>query len=227
MFHISRKLIYSLTFLILIATASAQSELQTRTLVINGHTGEVIIYRIDGKTFISLEALAQIGTGSLSFRGNQVIVTLPASRDVVASSSDPVTGTGMSNEFMKAGIQDLAIIRDWHTTLAHAIQRGVPGDGSRLAVFHDKAAEGLRLAAVATTNSSDHNALQLLTNHFNQVDNWTRKLVQERKSMSTAQYSVTPNALENDSQYQQITTCSQFLGQMLAAGQYEDGASCH
>jgi hypothetical protein len=154
-------------------------------------------------------------------------VTLPISPDAAATSQSAAVHNGMTDEFMKAGIQDLALIKNWHTTLAHAIQRGVPGDGSQLVAFHDKAAEGLRLATVAAANPSDQNALQLLTNHFNQVDNWTRKLVQERKSLSTANYSVTPNALESDSQYQQIAACSQFLGNMLAAGQYEDGASCH
>jgi hypothetical protein len=221
------KLLLAVAVLAFAAVASAQSELQRRTLVVNGQSGDVIIYRIDGKAFIALEELVRIGQGSLSFQGNEIILTLPVSPAVAAPPQTPVVDPGMSTEFMRAAVQDLAIIKDWHTTLALAIQRGVPGDGSRLSVFHDRAAEGLRLATVAASSSSDQQALQLLGNHFTQVERWTRKLVQERKSMSTANYSVTPNALESDAQYQQIASCSKFLGTMLVGVRYEDDASCH
>ncbi len=208
-------------------TGFAQSEVQKRTLIVNGHSAETIVYRIDGRVFVSLEALVQIGNGSLSFRGSEIVVVLPATPERQSSEAGvrPVD-VGMSSDFMKSAIQNLAVIKDWHTMLAHFIQHGVPGDGSRLVVFHDRAAEGLRLASVAAANSSDQSALQLLRNHFKQVDIWTRKLVQERKSMSTANYSVTPNALESDAQYQQIASCSKFLGTMFASGRYDDDGSC-
>jgi hypothetical protein len=222
-----KRLALVLAFLAFSAAALAQSELQNRTLVVNGHSGETVIYRVDGRAFVSLEALARIGNGSLSFRGNEVILTLPPPPSVAANAPTEVVDPGMSAEFMRAAVQDLAVIKDWHTTLAHAIQRGVPGDGSRLIAFHDRAAEGLRLATVAASNSSDQSALLLLTNHFTQVEKWTHKLVEERKSMSTANYSVTPDALQSDAQYQQIASCSKFLGTMLVGSRYEDDASCH
>ncbi len=216
-------LIVALFVVALGAVASAQSEVQKRTIVINGHTGEVLVYRIDGRSFIALEALAQIGNGSLNFQGTEIHLNLPASPAAPAGGAPE---PGMSTEFMRAAIQNLAIIKDWHTTLGQAVQRGVPGDGSRLVVFRDRAAEGLRLATIAAANSTDRNALQLLSNHFTQVDNWTRKLVQERKAMNTGKYAIS-NALDNDPEYQQIASCSESLGKVLAGGQYEDVASCH
>jgi len=75
----------------------------------------------------------------------------------------------MSTDFMKASLQTLTILKDWSDSLAYAIQRGVPGDGSRLIVFHDRAADQLRLAKVVASNQSDLNALRLFINHSNAV----------------------------------------------------------
>jgi len=206
--------------------AFGQSELQTRTLVINGRSGEALIYRINNQSFIDLETLVRIAHGSMSFQGDHITLTLPVSQ-VTSADPGPPHAEGMTKGFMTAALQDVGLIKDWHSTIAYAIQRAVPGDGSQLVVFHDRAAEGLRLATVAASSHSDHNALQLLTNHFNQVDRWKRKLVDARKSMSTANYSITPDALEKDPEYQNIANCDRFLGTMLAGGQYKDDPSCH
>ena len=224
--HNRRALISATTVMALLPVAVAQSELQTRTLVINGQSGKAVIYRINNQSFIDLESLARIGNGSVSFRGEQIILTLPSSAAATVPDSTP-PNEGMTRPFMTSAVQDLALIKDWHTKLAYAIQRGIPGDGSRIVVLHDRAAEGLRLASVDASSHSDRQALQLLTNNFNQVDQWKRKLVDARKSMSSANYSLTPEALEKDSEYQKIVSCNQFLGTMLTGGQYQDTSSCH
>jgi len=138
------------------------------------------------------------------------------------------TAPGLSIDFMRTAIQDLATIKEWYSRLAYAIQRGVPGDGSRVFIYRDKAAQGLKLATVAASNDPDQSALQLLTTHFNNVQRWSNTLVESRKSLGTANYSMSPNALNDDPLYQTITRCSQFLATMLAGGKFEDdGSSCH
>jgi len=199
-------------------------------LTINGHSAKVTIYRVQGKSFIDLETLVRTANGTVSLKGDEIILTLPAAGAASAQTSAPQSGPpqseGMTKGFMSAAVQGLALIKNWQTTMADAIQRGVPGDGSRLVVLHDRAAEGLRLAQVQAHNPSDENALQLLTNHFNQVDSWKRRLVDARRSMSTANYSASPDALQNDPEYQKIASCSQFLATMLPSGEYQDNASC-
>jgi hypothetical protein len=206
------------------ALTFAQTDVQEYTLVLNGQSGTILVYRINGQAFVDIAALARLANGTASIQGHQLVLSLPASSSATQASA-PVQG--MTRDFMTAALNDVAIIRDWHTTIAQALQRGVPGDGTRLGVFHDRAAEGLHLAAVDVSTRSDQDALRLLTNHFNQVDRWKRKLVEARKSMGTANYSITPDALERDSEYQTIANCSHFLGAMLAAGKYEDNGSCH
>ena len=209
--------------LMLTGVIAAQDAFHEKTLVVNGHTGTAMVYTISGKAYVDLETLARIGNGSIGFSGDKIIVTLNAD----AHSSHQKPATGMSNDFMRAALQDLSVLKEWSTTLAHAIQRGVPGDGSRLVVFHDRAADGLKLARVAASNESDEDALRLLTNHFNTVSKWNDKLVAERKSMSTGKYSMNPNALANDETYQKITGCAKFLGTMLPSGQFHDDRACN
>ena len=209
------------------AAAQSQSKYEQRTLEVNGHTGHAMVYQIDGKAYVDLESLARIANGSLSFRRDSIVLHLPAAGAATGQSHEQLPAAGMTNDFMKASLQVVATLKEWTKALAVGIQRGVPGDGSRLVVFHDKAADQLRIATVDARNESDEHALRLLTNHFSQVSNWSDKLVAERKRMDTAKYSITPNALANDETYQKITSCSKFLGSMLPSGQFHGDRTCN
>ena len=216
--------IFIALLLSVVTNAFGQSDVQEYTLVLNGQSGRIFVYRINGHAFVDIDALARITNGSASIQGHELILTLPAAS---ASALTSAASERMTRDFMAAALKDLAIIKEWHTAMAHALQRGVPGDGSRLVIFRDRAMEGLRLATVDASTHSDEEALRLLTNHFNQVERWKHKMVDARKSMSTANYSITPDALDKDSEYQTIASCSQFLSTMLAGGRYEDNGSCH
>jgi len=211
---------------ILTGIVVAQSKYQQKTLVVNGHTGDAMVYTIDGKSYVDLESLARISNGSLSFNGGRIILTIPGSGEAPARPAGQAA-KGLSDGFVKAALQDVATIREWSNTLAYAVQRGVPGDGSRLVAFHDRAADQLRLAKVAASNDSDQSALRLLTNHFNLMNSWSDKLVAERKRMDTGKYSIDPNALANDETYQKITGCTKFLNTMLPSGHFQDDRSCN
>jgi len=128
----------------------AQSDVQEYTLVVNGQSVRILLYRISGQAFVDIEALARIANGSATIEGHRVVLSLPPSSSAPSSTSAP--RKEMTKNFMTAALSDLALIKDWHTTIAYALQRGVPGDGSRLIIFHDRAAEGLRLATVEASS---------------------------------------------------------------------------
>jgi hypothetical protein len=211
--------------------ALAQSEQLKRTLVVNGQSGDATIVQVNGRSYIDLETLARIANGSLTFQGTQIVLTIPSSsaEATAATAADrQAADSGLSTDFMRTAIQDLATIKEWYSTLAYAIQRGVPGDGSRLFIYRDKAAQGLKLARASAVNNADKSAVQLLTAHFNDVQKWTDMLVESRKTLGTANYSLSASALNDDALYQRINRCAQFLGTMLPGGKFEDdGSSCH
>lgn len=128
---------------------------------------------------------------------------------------------------MSAAVQELALIKDWGTTLAYLVTKGIPGDGSRLVVLRDKAAEGLRLANVAVSTSADRRAMQLLAKHLENTNDWQDQLVNARKAMSAANYAITEDALNRDPLFQKITACSDFLGTMIPSREFSDNGACH
>ena len=216
------------TFLLLLSCSGipwAQVTQQTRTVVINGHAGEAGAVQINGRTYIDLETLVRMGNGSLGFQGSKIILTLPiATGD--ASESQHSAAIGLSRDFMKAGIEEIALLREWASPLANAMQNGYPVTENWVAGYREKAASGLRLASVAASSGEDQNALQLLANEFEAVKEWSNKLVETRKSMD-AKYSLSATALQDDPLSQRIMSCARFLGPMLESGSFQDDPSCH
>lgn len=210
-----------------IAAAQAQDSHGQRTLEVNGHTGQAIVYQISGKSYVDLESLARIANGSLSFRGGGIVLHLPAADSAShGQSSTAASNPGMSNDFMKASLQTLASLNEWSHILSHEIQRGLPIHPSTMVALRNKASDQLRVATVDAANESDDHALRLLTLHFNQVDNWYNKLAAERKNLDMGKYA-TENALNKDESYQRITSCSNFLATMLPSGHFQDSHVCN
>jgi hypothetical protein len=214
--------------LILLAAGVSQTGHSTRSLSVNGHTGEAIIYQIDGKSYVDIESLVRIANGSMSFKGEQIALSFPADGSTHHEPGSTSAGSPrLSSEFMNSSVQTLAVIKEWTNTLSHLVQRGAPGDGSRMVAFHDRADHALRLTQVAANSDEDRDALRLLTDHFHTVSAWSDKLVGERKRMDTAKYSISEDALKNDDTYKKIVACNKFLSKMLPNGTFHDDRSCH
>jgi hypothetical protein len=219
--------------LVFSATALSQNRLEKRTLVINGQSGEITIFQVDGHNFVDLETLVRIGSGTVSLQGNTINLTFGAPQAATPASAPQASGpasqqpaNALSNNFMAAAVQVLATLKDWRSTMAYGITRGIPGDGSRMVLNQNKATEGLRIAKVAVSTDADRNAYQLLSNDFDNVNTWYKQLVQGRKNMDTGNYSMSQDPLKNDPQYQKIVGCSDFLGSMIPSGTFSDDGSC-
>lgn len=210
------------------AATQAQVQQQSRTLVVNGQAGESAIVQLNGRTYIDLESLLRIANGSVAFRGNQIALTISGDH----SSRSTPTSSGadtpeLSRDFTTAAIEGMALMREWASTLANAIQNGYPVTESWVAAFRERAAQGLRLASISASTNNDRASLQLLTNEFEAVRKWSNKLVEARKSMSAANYALSAGALKDDPLSQKIIACGHFLGTMLASGNFHDDPSCH
>jgi hypothetical protein len=221
----------NLALVFLLCTVSfAQVKQENRSLVVNGRSGDAAVVQINGRNYVDLETLARIAQGSLGFRGNEITLTLPtsaASPSVATSEPEHTNPSGLSRNFVVSGIETIAKMREWGSTLAYAIQHGYGVTESWVAGYREQAASSLSLATDAASTDEDRNALQLLTNEFASVRQWSNNLVAAKQSMNTAQYAMSPDALRNDPLSQKIITCGRFLGAMLGGGEFKDDASCH
>jgi len=128
-----------------------------------------------------------------------------------------------SREFLKAGIEQMSTLREWHTALETAIQNGIPLSAGLLAPYRAQATTNLRLASVAATTPSDRSAYQLLSGEFQNMAKLSDKYVNLRANLTY----IAPDALQNDDLNKLIIACGRSLGAMAAAGQFSDDGSCH
>src|ERR1700758_5884878 len=183
----------------------AQGDQQPRVLVIDGHAGQAAVIQKDGRAYVDLQSLVEIANASLSFKANQIVLRMrasdsnaPAAEGLGDAAHSPADNSALSREFMRAGIEEFATMREWASTMANAVQNGYQVTEDWAANYREQAANNLRLASAATSTEADRNAFQLLSNEFEAVRDWSNRLIQERKSMDTAKYALSPNALRDD-----------------------------
>ena len=196
-----------------------------RTLIVSGHSGELAVLEMGGRSYVEIEALTRVVNGSLSFNGNQMVLTLPgapASTTTAVSASQPVP-PGLSKEFIRAGIEEMSVIREWRSNLTNAVQRGYPITDDWIAAFRDRARQSLRLVSVAVSTESDRHVVQLLTNVFNNMNTLNDRFLEANRTRTY----IPPDALNNDPMDQRILNCAHSLAAMAASGQFVDDASCH
>jgi hypothetical protein len=209
--------------LVIPAIALSQGTQEPHTLIVEGQPGQVSVVQLNGRSYVDLEALARVANGTLSFNGNQITLTLP---DGAPAASDPSAGpaanAGLSKGFLKAGIEAMSMVREWHSALANAIQNGFPIAADWLGLYRNKAATALRLASVAGSTDSDQNAYQLLSNEFENMKKLSDNYVAARQSLDY----IDPNALANDPLNQKLIDCGHALAAMAANGEFADDGSC-
>jgi len=224
---------YLLLFLTILMCGpiSAQVQPQNKTLTINGKSGEVPVLQINGRTYVDLESVVRICNGSLAFQGTEITLILPGAEAIAPAATheqvQPVDQARLTQNFMIAGIETIAAMREWASTMANAIQHGYQVTDSWTADYRAKAANSLRQAGASASTDADRNALQLLTNEFQSVDTWSNELVEAKKNMDTAKYATSRDALRNEPLSRQIINCGHFLGTMLGSAEFRDDPSCH
>jgi hypothetical protein len=218
----SREWLMLAALLVVPGIAVSQAGEEARIFVVNGQAGQARIVRLQGKSYVELEALARLTHGSLSFNGNQTTLTLPGSPGN-ASAKAVATDSEFSKDFLRAGIEEMAVIREWRIALTNAVQRGIPVTDDWIALYRSPATTDLRLASVAAATDSDRNAYQLISNEFDNMKKLSDRFVAAHTSLNYT----SPDALKDDALDQQILNCARSLTAMAASGQYVDDGSCH
>jgi hypothetical protein len=215
-----------LLMLIVVSSLVLCLEAQTpQTLIVNGQPGQIELVQLNGHSYVDIETLARVANGSLSFNGNQITLTLPGSNSApapAAASPNVAANSAFSKSFMRAGIEQMTVIREWRTALENAVQNGFPITDDWLSVYRGQATTALHLAFVAISTDSDQNAYRLLNSEFENMKLLSANYVATRQSMNY----IAPDALANDPLNQKIINCAHSMAAMAANGQFEDDGSC-
>ncbi len=206
-----------LTLPVLALTLAAQ---QSTTLVINGQHGAAKVVQVQGHNYVDIDGLARLTNSSISFKGEQIVLTLPnAAATSSAASSQP---KGLSKEFLTAAVEAGARIREWHSALKTAIERGVPLTTGWLDNYQAQAQQSLNLASVAISTDSDKNAYPVLVQVFNNMKALQDKYVGLNKSLTY----FSPDSLQSDSLDERIVSCGHALSAMAAARDFVEDSAC-
>jgi hypothetical protein len=209
-----------LVLLIVPGLALSQAVRQSRTLILNGQSGQVKVIEVDGRSYVDLESLARIVNGTLGFSGNQITLTLPIPAGGTAS---PAANSGFSKEFLRDSIEEMAVIREWRSALVNSIENNYSIQEDWVESYRRQASTSLGLASVAASTDSDRSAAQLLSNEFDNMKTLSAKLLAARKIA----HLVSPENLKDDPLNQNILACARALASMAVGGQFVDDGSCH
>lgn len=217
--------------LLLVSIATAEPVTgQSRTLVINDRSGKVAVLQVGDATYIDLKQLVQIARGSISFEETRIVLDVPCGSVPAppnAAQTDRSANMLLSTEFRKAAIESISLMREWASTLGNALQNGYPVSDSWVNGYRAQAQSGLALTSAAASTDGDREGFRLLNAEFDNVQAWSNKLLEARKSMDAAKYALSPDGLRNEPHSQKIVSCGRFLEQMLVNGNFHDDASCH
>jgi hypothetical protein len=201
-----------------------------KILVVNGRpTGAVM--QIGGHSYIDIETLAQITNGTFTVEPKRIVLTIPdpgsGSAPAANSNAAPAPASqGLSREFARTAIAELAEMREWRGAIGTILTFGVPVVGTWPQDYRDRSEANLAQVAVTATTADDQQALQLLQNEFSNLAQWARDTVATRQSLNATK-TVDPNAMQNDTALAKLSTCGRFLNSMLVSGVFADHPSCH
>ena len=206
-------LIWAVVF---VASGSSQSQ-QKMTLTVEGQNGHAPVIQSDGRAWVDIDALARLTNSSLSYSGNQIVLTLHM------LPPSPPENQGLSKDFLNAGIEAMSEIREWRSALQSAIRYGFPPNDDWVTRYRDAAMKSVRLASVAASTDSDRKTSQLISNELDNMQKLSDKMLSARKNMTY----IPPDALANDPLDMKIIRCAHSLAAIAASGQFQDDGSCH
>jgi len=131
---------------------------------------------------------------------------------------------GFSKAFLSASIRQLEDTMLWKESIVKVVQFNAP-PGLWLENYRTRAAESLQQASAQAATAADADALQLLRNQFNNLQQWNNNAVMTQQADGSAR-SESP-VLKSDPLFNRISECGKFLGTMLSSGTFADNPACH
>ena len=208
--------------LILPADVDAQAPQNGSAFTITGHAGEAQLLQVNGKSYVEIETLARLTQGTLSFKANRTILTLPPS-DTTEKASTPPAKAGFSRAFVEAGIEEMGVIREWRIAIVNAVQNNSPVSEDWVSAQHRLAEKNLALASAAASTDDDRSAYPLLSAEFNNMQTLSEQYIATRKQATF----ISPDTFHSTPLEDQILSCARGFVSMTENHEFQDQPSCH
>jgi hypothetical protein len=208
--------------LMLTPDGSAQTPPKASKFTIAGRSGEAQLLQINGKSYVDIEALARLTKGTLSFKTNETILTLPTAVAVVQASA-PNAKVGLSAAFVRAAIEEISLIREWRSAVVHAVQKNTPVTEDSLTEQRRLADKNLELASAAVSTDDDRSAYPLLATELINM----KKLSDLYLAMVTQVNFISTDTFHSSPLEDQILTCAQGFASMTEKREFQDQPACH
>jgi hypothetical protein len=196
-----------------------------KDLVVNGKTIGSPVVQIGGRSYVDIDTLAEVTNGVIAVQPDRVVLTIPTEPSGVPPAPTPPPDA-LSREFAREAIGLLAEMREWRGAIGTTRAYNVPFTGTWPQDYHDRVETDLQRVAISARTPADQQALQLLSNEFENLSNWANGVIKERENLDATK-TVDPNVTQNDQVLQKISACSNFLSNMVVSGTFSDDASCH
>ncbi len=206
----------------LLANGHAQTPPKGSTLTIAGHQGEAQLIQVNGKSYIDIEALARLTRGTLSFKANQTVLTLPSSESEAPAPATHATA-GLSRAFTQAGIEEISVIRDWRTVIVNAVLKNSPASEDWISAQQALANKNLELASAAASTSDDRSAYPLLSAELNNM----RTLSEHYLAFRQQAAFISPDTFHSGPLEDQILNCARGFVSMTESHEFQDQPACH
>mgnify|MGYP006951308783 CR=1 FL=1 len=181
--------------------------------------------------FVEVEGLARVTGGTLGFQTNRIVLALPTTavqpRPVQQQAAAPVKPPeekGFTREFLRAGVEQMVVVREWRSALENAVRTNNPVEESWVSYYRRTANDKLALASAAATTESDRRAIGLLQSEIGMIGQLTDRFLALRSNLTY----VDPTSLDNDPLDQKILACAQGMAAIaVPGGMFEDVPACH
>ena len=152
-------------------------------------------------------------------------MTLPApAARVVAQPAARPEERGYTQQFLRAGVEQMTVIREWRSAIENAVRTNNPVEENWVAYYRRTAQDKMAMAMASATTNADRQALPLLQAAMGMVGQLSDRFLALR---STLTY-VSPDSLDHDPLDQKILGCAQGMAaQAIPGGQFEDVSACH
>jgi hypothetical protein len=200
---------------------ASKSQSKSEKFTVAGYPGQASIFQLNDKSYVEIEQLARLTNASLTFRADQIILTLSATPTQL--TEEPKPKPGFSKAFLRASIEQMGVIREWRSGLANAIQNSYPLGEDWFSAQRRNADKSLALVSTAMSTDDDRNAFPLLSAELNDMQKLSDNYLAMRQN---AEY-IPPDSLDSDSVDQQILSCSRGIAAMFSENKFQDVADCH